>query len=163
MRPIVTIALSLMATLLVGGCDRPSGPENRNEAADSATVSGLIIRESWARETVEGAPTGAVYFTIRNDGGEPDSLLSAETEVAERAEIHGHVHEGDMMRMRRLETLEIAPGDSVALSPGGNHLMLFGLKRSLHPGDRFMLVLDFANAGQIEVPVEVRSMAESSN
>lgn len=127
-------------------------------AASAAASGGPRVAEAWARATPPGAATGAVYFVLTG-GDAGDRLLGASSPVAERAELHMTTMSDGMMRMRALENLRLAPGETVRFEPGGRHVMLIGLKQPLHEGDAVPLTLTFERAGTIEVQVEVRSAA----
>ncbi len=117
----------------------------------------IEIEDAWARPTLGQSRTGAIYMKIANAGEEADRLIAVETPIADRAELHAHIVEGDVMKMRRLEAVEIPAGGKAALAPGERHVMLFGLARPLEEGDRFGLTLTFEKAGPVEVEVAVRS------
>src|SRR3546814_14254632 len=67
--------------------------------------------------------------------------------------------DGDIMKMRRLEAVEIPAHGSAVLRPGSHHLMLIGLKQPLHEGERFPLTLTFEKAGTITVEITVEGIA----
>jgi copper(I)-binding protein len=115
----------------------------------------IAVTNAWARPGAEVGGTAAVYLTIENSGEASDFLTGAETPVAESAEVHASQMEGDIMRMRRLETLEIFAGERTAFAPGGLHIMLTGVKTKLAEGDRFPLVLIFDDAGRVGTEVAV--------
>jgi hypothetical protein len=64
--------------------------------------------------------------------------------------------EEGMMRMRKLEALEVPAGKTVALEPAQLHLMLVGLKQPLVAGTRYPLSLTFKAGGKVSIDVEVR-------
>ena len=72
-----------------------------------------------------------------------------------RAELHEHAMAGMVMKMRPLAGLAIPAGQTVALAPGGMHIMLVGLKAPLREGQSFPLTLTFAKAGPQTVTVMV--------
>lgn len=117
----------------------------------------------WARATPPGAPTGAVYGVLANLGTESDTLVSVVTDIAGAAEIHEMtMGANDVMQMSPVEGgLAVEPGNFVELAPGGTHIMLMNLTQGLEPGQTFELVLTFEQAGEVSVPVLVRSMAEA--
>lgn len=115
----------------------------------------IVIDHPWARASAGNARTGAAYLALANDGAAPDRLLAAATPVAERAEVHTHMDEDGVMKMRPVEALELAPGEEVTLAPGGLHIMLMGLTAPLVDGDSFPLTLTFERAGEIVVTVEI--------
>ena len=129
-------------------------------AAAPASADGpLTVEDARARLLLPSRP-GAAWLTIRNAGGQ-DRLVGAESPAAERVEIHTHVHEGGVMMMRRVDAIDVPAGGEAALEPGGDHLMLFGLKGKLSPGDTFPLTLLFEKAGPVTVEVRVAPLAET--
>ena len=114
----------------------------------------LVIRSAWARATAPGQESGGVFLTVRG-GSAPDRLTGGSTDVAGTVEIHTMRMDGAVMRMRRQKTADIPAGDTLALAPGGTHLMLVGLKAPLAAGQSFDLALDFADAGRKQVRVRV--------
>jgi len=123
----------------------------------------LHIEHPWSRATPPNAPVGGGYMTIENNGGSADRLLGGSTPVADAVEVHAMTMEGDVMKMRKLEDgVEIPAGGSVALEPGGNHLMLVGLSKPLKQGTRVPLTLRFEKAGTVDVELAVDSMGAMS-
>ena len=118
----------------------------------------LQIRHPWARATPPGATVGAGYLEIRNNGSQPDRLLSASTPVAKRVEMHVTEHAAEVAKMRQLRAFEIPARERLALSPGGAHLMLVDLARPLKKGERIGMTLRFERAGEMEVQFEVQEM-----
>jgi len=99
---------------------------------------------------------GAAYLTITNNGDEPDRLVSVTTDVAEAVEVHDVTMKDNVMEMRPLhDGLEIPAGETVSLEPGGYHLMLIGLTKSLLAGKSFDLTLTFEHAGDVTVTVPI--------
>jgi copper(I)-binding protein len=127
-------------------------------AAADVNVGSLRIAHPYARPTPPGATTGAVYLRVDNNGSSIDRLVSASSPIAARAEIHDMKMDEGVMRMRSLSSVEIKPGETVALKSGGMHVMLTDLKQPLKSGSTFPMRLVFAKAGaaQVEVAVEGR-------
>ena len=66
--------------------------------------------------------------------------------------------ENGVMKMREVSSIELKPGEKVAMQPGdGYHLMLMGLTQQLKVGDKFPMTLTFEKAGTKEVGVWVES------
>jgi periplasmic copper chaperone A len=118
----------------------------------------IQIRHPWARATPPGAKVGAGYLEIRNNGSQPDRLLSASTSVAKRVEMHVTEHAAEVAKMRQLRAFEIPARERLALSPGGAHLMLVDLAQPLKKGERISMTLRFERAGEMEVQFEVQEM-----
>lgn len=126
-------------------------------SAAAYAESALKVESAWARATAPTAKTGAAYFVIRG-GDVDDRLVGAASGVAERVELHTHDMSGGMMQMRQVADVAVAAKGSVEFRPGGLHVMLIGLKAPLAEGTVFDLTLDFAKAGVVAVPVEVRGV-----
>jgi len=131
-------------------------------AADAAQVGPVRIHEPWARASIGSAPNSAAYMTLETTAEEPDRLVASRSPVAERTELHSHVMDGGVARMRPVDAVEVAPGTPTVLAPGGLHLMLIGLKQKLAPGDSVPLTLVFEHAGEITIEAPVRGMAGMS-
>ena len=118
----------------------------------------LEILHPWSKPTPPISKYGVAYFTIKNTGNQEDILLQINVppEVAESASLHDVLIEGDMMRMREVINGKLIPAASmVKFQPGGNHIMLEGLKRPLQIGDKFSLELIFENTGSIPIQIWV--------
>ena len=125
-------------------------------AAPAFAAGKVEAQEAWARASAGAHKTGAAYLTILNHGDSVDRLVAASTPAAERAELHAHLHEGGVMRMRQVDAIEVHPGEPMVLAPGGLHVMLMGLARPLKEGERFPLTLSFEKAGEQTVQVAVQ-------
>ena len=121
-----------------------------------AFAGDIAISSPWARASAPNAPNGACYLEIANTGKEPDRLVSASSPAAAKVELHTHLMDNGVMKMRPVEGFEVAPGEPQVLRPGGNHIMLMGLKEPLKPGARFPVTLTFAKAGAVTVEVPVQ-------
>ena len=112
------------------------------------------VVEPWARSTVPGQRVGAVYMELT--ARQNLRLTAVRTSAAETAEVHRMQMENGMMRMRALPFLALPAGKAVKLAPGGYHIMLFDLKRSLVPGQKLKLELTLEDSAKRRhrVPVE---------
>ena len=117
----------------------------------------LMIDHPWARASIGQTPNGAAYMTITTSGQETDRLMAVESDVAKRVELHTHMMEEGVMKMRQVEAIEVAPGEPTLLKPGGLHVMLMGLKTPLVEGESFPMTLVFERAGRVEVEVDIES------
>lgn len=115
----------------------------------------IEIDHPWARATAPSAQNGAAYLVLNGTGRESDRLVSAATPIAEKAELHTHLMDNGVMKMRPVDAIEVTPGSPTALQPGGLHIMLFGLKQPLAKGKAFPLTLTFEKAGSVTVQVDV--------
>jgi periplasmic copper chaperone A len=125
-------------------------------AADEARIGDLVIQDAWARASIGQVLNSAAYMTVTNRGAETDRLVDAAAPAAARAELHTHLHEQGVVRMRRVEAIEVAPGEATVLQPGGLHVMVIDLAAPLEAGDRLALTLTFERAGEIDLDLLVR-------
>jgi uncharacterized protein YcnI len=119
----------------------------------------LNIEQPWSRATPGGAKVGGGYLRITNGGTTPDRLVGGSFPLAGKVEVHEMRMEGDVMRMKPVEGgLEIKPGATVELKPGGFHLMFMDLKEPLKEGQTVKGTLTFEKAGSVAVEYAVRGM-----
>ena len=126
--------------------------------AEDYKAGDLLVSDPWSQELPPNAPTVAAYFVIHNTGATPDRLLSVDTPVADKAELHEHVMQGDLMKMQQVPDVVIPAGGKVTFAPMAYHVMLLNPKdRSLlSDGKRFPLTLHFEKAGNVTVEVAVQ-------
>lgn len=98
----------------------------------------------------------AGYGAITNRGRAADRLIAAASPVAAKVSIHESRSDHGVMSMRALSGISIPAGSTVALAPGGLHLMLEGLKRPSTVGGRVPITLTFARAGAVRAELAVR-------
>jgi len=129
--------------------------------ADNFTVGAIEVVNPWTRATPRGAPIGAAYMTLTNKGSTADRLIGGSTNVAGRFEVHTMVTEGGIAKMRPVTGgVEIKPGSTVTLEPGGLHAMLIGLKQPIAPGTRVTGTLVFERAGKVDVEFAVQPLGQ---
>lgn len=167
MRVVVICALAL---LLLGACSGSAPPANIGAS--------ILVSDAWLRAvpgmaaSMPGMPTPEptkptdvehmapldlpVYMTIRNSGNQSDRLLKAETDIAQKVELHTMKMQGGQMKMSPVDGFQIPAGGEIKLQSGGDHIMLFGITRELKVGDVISLTLAFEKTGAMPVQVEVR-------
>ena len=101
--------------------------------------------------------TGAAFAVLANNGTAMDQLVAAESPVAERVELHTHMMDGGVMRMREVKAIEVHPGTPTVLQPGGLHIMFIGLRAPLKEGAAVPLTLVFEKAGRLAISAQVLS------
>jgi copper(I)-binding protein len=129
--------------------------------AGAALAGGIEVGYAWARASIGTERPGVAYMAIHNSGSESDRLLGAKTAVAKRAMVHESIMRDGVMKMRPAEDIDIAPGATVMLEPGGLHLMLTFLQKKLVEGESFPLTLTFEHAGEVTVDVVIAGMGAS--
>ncbi len=127
-------------------------------------VGSIEIDQPWTRATPPTAKAGGGFVTITNKGTTPDRLVAARSAVSDKVEIHEMKMDGNVMRMRELDKgVEIAPGATVTLKPGGYHIMFMELKAPFAKDAKVPVTLVFEKAGSIDVPFTVQAMGASAS
>lgn len=148
------LALPLVAALALAACTPDETPTPEAEPAVSENYFGL------ADPYTRAAPAGgvsAVFVRIENTTASADTLIAARTDASDDVQIHQSVQDTDgLNRMAPAETVPVPPGQTVALEPGGLHIMLLDLQRDLTVGDSLLVEFDFAQRGTLIARVPVR-------
>lgn len=120
---------------------------------------------AWARASVQGQQATGAFMQLT--AKEPLRLVGVETPAAETGEIHEMKMEGDVMRMRQIEGLNLPQGQAVALKPGGYHIMFQQLKAPLQDGSEVPVTLVFKDAkgetSRLHLQVPVKRMAPAAS
>jgi copper(I)-binding protein len=127
-------------------------------AEPMATIGAIAIHDAWARASLGQTGTSAVYMTLEASGDQGDRLVGAASPLAASAELHTHLVESGVAKMRPVAAIEIESGAPTVLEPGGLHIMLTGLRDRLVEGDALPLSLTFEEAGTIELEVPIRGV-----
>lgn len=121
-------------------------------------VGDISVSGAFARATAGRARAGGGYMIIKNAGA-ADTLIDAASDVAARTELHTHIRDGDIMRMRKVEDgIPVPAKGMVEMKPGGYHIMFMGLKAPLKKGQSFPLELTFEKAGKVTTSVQIGSI-----
>lgn len=118
-------------------------------AADVQLVQGEI------RLPMPGRTVTAGYISIQNQSPQMQELVAASSPLFQRIELHTHIEQNGMMRMVEVEGIELEPGATLQMQPGGLHLMLFEPRQSLALGQMVPIQLRFTSGSvlQLELPV----------
>jgi copper(I)-binding protein len=122
-------------------------------------LGSLEISQPWTRATPATAQSAGGFLTITNKGTTPDRLVAVRSPVSAKVEVHEVRMEGNVMKMRELEKgLEIAPGATVMLKPGGFHIMFMGLKAPVAKDSQVPVTLVFEKAGSIDIELKAEAI-----
>ncbi len=146
-RSLIILVLTSMIVLSAGFA--------RAQSSDAS----IVVEKPFSRATPAGSKVGAGYMTITNKGAAADRLVSASSPVAGEVQVHEMTMQNGVAKMRALPGgLPIEAGKTVTLAPGGNHLMLMGLKAPLKQGDKVPVTLNFEKAGKVDVTLDIQSV-----
>jgi periplasmic copper chaperone A len=129
-------------------------------ASWAAGPSSVTVTDPYARAVPPGQPNSAVFMTLTNDSDKPLALVAAESPAAKTVELHTHVKDGGMMRMIRIDRIDVPAHGTVKLEPGALHVMLIGLTGDLAVGGNVDVTLAFDDGTKQQVKAPVRQVAK---
>ncbi|MEO8717722.1 MAG: copper chaperone PCu(A)C [Burkholderiales bacterium] len=148
MRPVINRILVAVALAVLAG----------------AAHAQVEVKDAWIRGMVAPQDTTGAFMQITSKTAA--RLVGVETPAAGMASIHQSKMEGDVMRMRHVEAIDLPPGKPVDLKPGGYHVMLMHVAHPLREGESVPLTLIVETAGgkreSVTVDVPVRSLTTPS-
>lgn len=117
--------------------------------------SPIKVEDPYVRLVPTGTPNTGAFMVIKNTGNADRKVLKAESPVSKVVELHNHINDNGVMRMRPVADIEVKAKGEAVLQPGSLHVMLIGLKQDLKEGDvvPITLKLDDGSATKIEAPV----------
>ena len=123
----------------------------------SAVLSGqILIHDPYARVSSKSAKSGAAFMAIHNHSSESDVLISVESTIAQKVELHTHKEVDGVMKMTKLEDGIVIPGmGHHVLKRAGDHVMFMGLTQSLQHGDEIAVTLIFQRSGSVKLTIPV--------
>jgi len=135
------LALSA-ASLLLAACGGEAATVEPESPA--STMSSVSLTDAWVRIPPQGRDVTAGYLTI--EAADADALTGAVSPSAERIELHTHINDDGVMRMRAVDRVELPAGETVRFEPGGLHLMVFGLDPQALDAGELTVSLSFAES-----------------
>lgn len=157
----LVFVLSLMSLTLSNFAMGSSATSN-SVVSGPAPEKAIEIIHAWSRATPPGAPMGAVYMEFKNHSLEAISIDQISTDIAELSEVHQSIEIDGVMRMREVAPFIVPKNRTVALQPGGKHLMLIRLKQPLQTGSSFELSVTDSLGVVHQVPVKVGGYGQMS-
>ena len=149
-KPSTGFCLGLVALALLGPIS------NAVLAADAA--SALAVSNAYVREVPPGQMNSAAFMTLDNQGDVDHAVVGASSPAAKITELHTHVNESGVMKMRQVEQIGIAAKGNTVLEPGGLHIMLLGLTDDLSEGQEVAITLTLEDGSQNTVSAPVRKL-----
>jgi copper(I)-binding protein len=128
-------------------------------SSEIGLAASVEVTDAWARATMPGQAVAGVYLHVKS--ALKARLVGVKSSSAKTVEIHSMAHEGGVMKMRKLDFLDLPAGEAVALEPGGNHVMLFDIRKPLKAGEHVKLTLVIEQNGKktsVPVDAEVRAV-----
>lgn len=119
-------------------------------AADNVTV-----QDPYVRLAPPNAPATGAFMVIRNNGESDVKVLKADNPLSRVTELHTHINDGGVMKMRPVPGIEIKAKGEAVLKPGGLHVMLIDLKAPMKEGDSVPITLTFDDGSSKQVDARV--------
>lgn len=152
-------AVLVAATFTCGSAVLAESHAKMKHDGGMVKVGDVVVSGAWARQSLRKGGNSAAFMMVKNAGHSDDVLVSAASDVAKRVELHNHVNDNGVMKMRQVKTgIPVKAGAMAELKPGGYHVMLIGLKRDLKPGDKVHLTLTFKSGASAKLMVPVRDL-----
>ncbi|AMW06441.1 hypothetical protein GEMMAAP_00745 [Gemmatimonas phototrophica] len=123
-----------------------------------AQTTVVTARDAWVREAPAGRAVTGMFLTVQNAGATTRTIVSGKASVGDTLELHEMKRDGGMMQMSPVKSIAVPANGQVELRPGGLHLMLFGLKKPLVPGDTVRVELTLDDGTRVPVVATVRKM-----
>ena len=123
--------------------------------SNNSTSAKVVFHGGYAFETFKGQKVAAAYVSIFNQSDKDLVIKSITSNICEVAEIHDTVLEGEVMRMKKVESLNIPARSEFYFQPGSTHIMLMGLNKELKDGTTFKLNFEFRNKQNLNVEIMV--------
>lgn len=121
----------------------------------------IEIEGAYARASIPNVPNSAAFFVIKNNSDKDIAITSANSDAAQKNELHTHIKENEMIKMMKIEKLVVPAKSSLELKSGGDHVMLMGLKKELKAGDEISLELSFSDGDKKKIKVPVKDLAST--
>jgi len=155
MKPVKSLMSTLALSLTLTGAFAGAMMSNTTTTFAASTTQNIIVDDIRARPSLGMAKNSAAFFTAHNNTDKDNKLMSAAGDVAKKIQLHNHLRENGMFKMRRVDSIAMPAHGEAKLAPGGYHVMLIGLNRKLKIGDTFKLKLTFANGETQTITVPV--------
>ena len=126
----------------------------------AAAADNVSVQDAYVRLAPPNAPATGAFMVIKNNGDKDVKVLKADNPVSKVTELHTHLNEGGVMKMRPVPSIEVKAKGQAVLQPGGLHVMMIDLKAPMKEGDVVPITLTFDDGSSKQVDAKVvRPMA----
>jgi periplasmic copper chaperone A len=120
-----------------------------------AALAQVEVTDAWARSTVEAQKASGAFMKLKSAAGA--KLVGVKSPAAAVVELHEMAMQGDVMKMRAVDVLDLPAGQVVELKPGSYHVMLIDLKAPLKAGDSVPITLEVQDKDGTRRTIEVKA------
>jgi len=126
----------------------------------AAAADNVSVQDPYVRLAPPNAPATGAFMVIKNNGDKDVKVVKADNPVSKVTELHTHINEGGVMKMRPVPSIEVKAKGEAVLKPGGLHVMMIDLKAPMKEGDVVPITLSFDDGSTKQVDAKVvRPMA----
>jgi copper(I)-binding protein len=123
-----------------------------------AADSSLSVDDPYVRLAPPGVTTTGAFMTISNSGSADRKLVKAASPVSDKVQLHTHMNDHGVMKMREIPEIPVQANGKVELKPGSYHIMLIEMKTELKEGDHVPITLSFDDGSTSQVDATVRKL-----
>lgn len=121
----------------------------------AAAADNVTVQDPYVRLAPPNAPATGAFMVIKNNGDKDVKVTKADNPVSRVTELHNHINEGGVMKMRPVQAIDIKSKGEAVLQPGGLHVMLIDLKAPMKEGDVVPITLNFDDGSSKKVDAKV--------
>lgn len=121
----------------------------------AAAADNVTVQDPYVRLAPPNAPATGAFMVIKNNGDKDVRVLKADNPVSKATELHNHINDGGVMKMRPVSSIDIKAKGEAILKPGGLHVMLIDLKAPMKEGDVVPITLSFDDGSSKKVEAQV--------
>lgn len=126
----------------------------------AGAADNVAVQDPYVRLAPSNAPATGAFMVIKNNGDKDVKVVKAANPVSKVTELHTHLNEGGVMKMRPVPAIDIKAKGEAVLQPGGLHIMMIDLKAPMKEGDVVPITLTFDDGSNKQVDAKVvRPMA----
>lgn len=128
-------------------------------AASAHAQTNVSVKDAWVRATVPTQKATGAFMQLQ--AAKDSQFVSASSPLTPNVEVHEMAMQGDVMRMRQVQALDLPAGKTVELKPGGYHIMLLNLKAQVKEGETVPFTLVFEGKDGKRETVEIKAPVKS--
>lgn len=126
-----------------------------HNGALAAAADQVTVQDPYVRLAPPNAPATGAFMVIKNHGDKDVRVLKADNPASKATELHNHINDGGVMKMRPVPGIDIKAKGEAVLKPGGLHVMLIDLKAPMKEGDVVPITLNFDDGSSKKVDAQV--------
>ena len=121
----------------------------------AASADVVTVQEPYVRLAPPNAPATAAFMVLKNSGDKDVKVMKADNPASKLTELHTHINDNGVMKMRPVPAIEIKAKAETKLQPGGLHVMLINLNAPMKEGDVVPITLTFDDGSSKKVDAKV--------